>query len=536
MKFTVTNIIDVAAALTAEAFADLTTGCPSVVVDIRNPSATVANLKAAAAVKLKAKDTASLRLVAVFGEGGADKDRNARVLDELEAERKAVLTAVFGGASATASASADGTVHLYALRAADASTAVLDAIAAAGNVSVGGSSSSATAAAPAATSVAAPAADAAAPADAAAGEAAEASTSSAGGVKRDRGEGADDGDRSALASPTSKSNPHADPPSAAPLPVAAAAEAPAATASTTTTTPAAASGANGGELTAVRAARSTRQVVPATTADDDAEWEDTDGDDGDDDADDDDDDFEEGLEGFEEGDEWGSDDVDGIEWATGMNLDDLAGLVPELAPAERELITELTNLPNAADLIQQIIDGRAAEAMAAVQTANPRLFALIGEHGGLFTELMEDIKEMMDAGLLQGGASVVEHLRAMVAASNETEDLFGSDLDAMDGEDGDDAADGGGEGGAAGSPTGEGGSEAAAERRRQRRAQNEAAMSDAMNAFAGGASEMRPLSDLDEARITSLVELGFERSKAVAAYLRMGRNVERAANHLFESM
>lgn len=340
MKFSVTLLLELVS-VAPEAFEEIAATCPSVIVDIRNPTATVANLKAAAAVKLKLKDPNQFRLVALVLDDESKKNK-AQILDANDTSKKCLLSTIFP------SESADVAIPLYCVKAADCESCALDTLIHGGKVvdavslAINGSASSEPHAA-----------------------------------KRGREEAVDGGDRSVL-SPTAQALPTL--PSAKP----------------TTPQPELSGPSPSSQATrspapppapAVRVRRNRQGHIGVDEQDS---------------ADDEDDDVEEDEEGWEmwdeEGEEW-LDDDDGIEWA-----DDEFGDVLELDPAEKELLTVLINYPNAEATLQRIMDGQTAEVMAEIQTANPRLFQLISENGLLFTEVMEDVKIEMESGNITNSA------------------------------------------------------------------------------------------------------------------------------------
>jgi hypothetical protein len=211
---------------------------------------------------------------------------------------------------------------------------------------------------------------------------------------------------------------------------------------------------------------------------------------------DDDDDFEDvdDEDDEEDPDEEFQDDDDGEE-----DEEDIEG---EMSPEEQEqaqLAMGLLQLGHPRELSAQFL-ANPQEVMARIQRERPDLFDLIARHNQFFLDLVNTGATLSGDDLEEGEEDEEE----------EDSDEDDEERDPLDygliprGGRGRGRA-GRGAGGSEGAPAGSPGSPA------------------------------RPLTDEDNARIDSLMALGFTREQCIAAYLRCGRNAERAANFLFEN-
>ena len=199
---------------------------------------------------------------------------------------------------------------------------------------------------------------------------------------------------------------------------------------------------------------------------------------------------------------WDDDDEEDIE--DDEELSDDEGEDEELSPEDDErgrLAMGLMALGNPRDLSRRFI-ANPTEVLADLQQNQPELFNLIGRHNQFFLDLVNE------------GANITDEEMEEMEGMEEEED-FSDDSEAMD-----DATE----------------MFLAAARRggRGRGGRGGAVLSGGPSA-SGGAPPPRPLTDDDNAKIEQLMQLGFTREQCTAAYLRCGRNPERAANMLFEN-
>jgi hypothetical protein len=177
----------------------------------------------------------------------------------------------------------------------------------------------------------------------------------------------------------------------------------------------------------------------------------------------------------------------------GLGVDDEEGSESEsdtrFGPEEVELLQRLLALPNI-DTLKNRFRSDPRAAMADIQATSPELFNLIARHTQFYLNFVNDL-ESDDGESHEEDGDVQEH------------------------------------GAAAGHVPGASSSAG-------RAAAASSSPSQPAGATAARGSQ-RPLTDADERNIQELMQLGFPRDKCLEAYIRCGRNPNRAAGALFDT-
>lgn len=229
------------------------------------------------------------------------------------------------------------------------------------------------------------------------------------------------------------------------------------------------------------------------------------------------------VEGSTSSDE-GEDEEEGEEdeeWADDDGEEGEEGEETEEEAEQAELVSALLELPNARQLRDEFLADPQA-VMAGIMQRNPRLFELIARHNQFFLDLVTNADALLDAGDgLEGDGEEGEE--------GEEYEEWEEEEDGMEGLEGASASSSDVEGAPAPLP-----------RPTRRAGRGGALMSgggaaSTSGAGAGGAPPTPVPTEADNVKIAGLMELGFSREQCTAAYFRNGRNVERAAGWLFDN-